>query len=219
MPPVEINLIVNGVPRTLQTEPCRTLLSLLREDLGLLSVKEGCGQGDCGACVVVMDGRAVNSCLVLAAQADGSEIITLEGLAEEGNLHPLQRRFIDHWAFQCGFCTPGMVMSCYALLQTNSHPAPEEIREAIAGNLCRCTSYHNIVTAVEAAATDMASTVILSGPAPNVRPHGQHSEESRAGFGGGSSLEAYRSASRPANPLRATAGDGPNPSAAGGGQT
>jgi aerobic carbon-monoxide dehydrogenase small subunit len=218
MPPVEIILIVNGRPRTLRTEPCRTLLSVLREELGLLSVKAGCGQGDCGACVVVMDGQAVNSCLVLAAQADGAEILTLEGLAEEGRLHPLQRRFMEHWAFQCGFCTPGMILSCYALLLANPQPTPDEIREAIAGNLCRCTSYHNVVSAVEAAAADMASTVILSGPASNVRPHIPHSEESRVGFCGDSSLERYRGESRPANTLRVTAGDDPDHSSTGAGQ-
>jgi aerobic carbon-monoxide dehydrogenase small subunit len=166
MPRIEIGLIVNGTPRRLEAEPCRTLLSLLRDEMGLLSVKEGCGQGDCGACVVVMDGRAVNSCLVLAAQADGAKIVTLEGLAGEKGLHPLQRRFIDHWAFQCGFCTPGMIMSCYALLQTNPQPTDEEIREAIAGNLCRCTSYHNIVAAVQAAAADLASPATTAGGAP-----------------------------------------------------
>jgi carbon-monoxide dehydrogenase small subunit len=155
MSEIEIRMVVNGSERIVRSDPCRTLLHLLREDLGLLSVKEGCGQGDCGSCVVVMDGLAVNACLVLAAQADSSEIITVEGLAGEGRLHPLQRQFMEHWAFQCGFCTPGMLMSCYALLLARPQPTPEEIREAIAGNLCRCTSYHSIVTAVLAAAEEL----------------------------------------------------------------
>lgn len=151
-----VTLTVNGAQHTLTVEPCRTLLSELREDLGLLSVKEGCGQGDCGSCVVVLDGQAVNACLVLAAQTDGSQIVTLEGLAKSGELHPLQRRFAQEWAFQCGFCTSGMLMSAYALLLHNSHPSREEIATAIEGNLCRCTSYRAILDAVQGAAADVA---------------------------------------------------------------
>jgi len=150
-----LRLTVNGTPRTVQAKPCQTLLQLLREDLGLASVKEGCGQGDCGACVVVMNGKAVNSCLVLAGQAEGTDIVTLEGLAQAGELHPLQRRFAEHWAFQCGYCTPGMLMSCYALLLANPAPTREQILEAIEGNLCRCTSYRPIVDAVEKASEDL----------------------------------------------------------------
>lgn len=153
--PVTIHLTINGTPRALSVDPCKTLLRLLREDCGLLSVKQGCGQGDCGTCVVVLDGQAVNSCLVLAAQADSAEIVTLEGLAQDGVLHPLQRQFVEKWAFQCGFCTAGMLMSAYALLLRNPHPTAEEVRTAIEGNLCRCTSYRTIIEAVLAATADL----------------------------------------------------------------
>jgi carbon-monoxide dehydrogenase small subunit len=152
MPDIELHLVVNGVPRTVQTEPCLTLLEVLRNKLDLTGSKEGCGAGDCGACVVLMDGQAVNACLVLAAQAQGAHIITVEGLAQQGNLHPLQQAFVEQWALQCGFCTPGMLMSCYALLLNNPNPTPEEIREAIAGNLCRCGTYQSVVEAVLTAA-------------------------------------------------------------------
>lgn len=152
MDEIEICLTVNGVLHTVQTEPCRTLLEVLRNRLGLTGAKEGCGAGDCGACVVLMDHQAVNACLVLAAQANGAEILTVEGLAQEGKLHPLQHYFAEKWALQCGFCTPGMLMSCYALLLRNPHPTPDEIRAAIAGNLCRCGSYPGVVEAVLAAA-------------------------------------------------------------------
>lgn len=148
----EIHLTVNGIARTVSTEPCRTLLDLLRNEFGLTGTKEGCGAGDCGACVVIMDGSAVNSCLVLAAQAEGAQIITIEGLARNGILHPLQQFFAEKWALQCGFCTPGMLMSCYALLLHNPHPSPAEIRDATAGNLCRCGSYQSVVEAVLATA-------------------------------------------------------------------
>ncbi len=136
----------------------RTLLQVLREDLGLTGAKEGCGKGDCGACVVLMDGQAVNACLVLAPQADGAAILTVEGLAEGEELHPLQRQFVEKWAFQCGYCTPGMLMACYALLLENPNPGPEEVRAAIAGNLCRCTGYLPIVQAVTAAAGELRHT-------------------------------------------------------------
>lgn len=149
---IEIHLTVNRVPRTVQAEPCRTLLEILRDELDLTGAKEGCGAGDCGACVVLMDGQAVNACLVLVAQAEGAEILTVEGLAQDGRLHPLQRYFAEKWSLQCGFCTPGMLMSCYALLLNNPTPNQDEIREAIAGNLCRCGSYHGVVEAVLAAA-------------------------------------------------------------------
>ena len=152
MAEVMVRLVVNGEEVRVMTEPGKSLLQMLRQDLGLLSVKEGCSQGDCGSCIVVMNGRAVNSCLVLAAQADHAELVTLEGLAKDGHLSVLQRRFADLWAFQCGFCTAGMLMSCYALLQSNPQPSRDEIRTAIEGNLCRCTSYRAIVDAVRAAA-------------------------------------------------------------------
>ena len=148
MAEIELKFTVNGENKTLVTNPVKTLLSVLRDDLGLKGAKEACGQGDCGTCVVVMDNKAVNSCLVLAGQAQGTSIITVEGLAVNDVLHPLQKAFIDHWAFQCGFCTSGMLMSVYALLLANSKPTAEEVREAISGNLCRCTSYAEIVEAV-----------------------------------------------------------------------
>ncbi len=156
MAQMTINLTVNGAPRSVRAEPCKTLLALLRDDLGLLSVKEGCGQGDCGTCVVVLDGLAVNACLVMAAQADGAEIVTLEGLAQGGDLHPLQRAFADQWAFQCGYCAPGMLMASYALLLANPGPTREEIKAALEGNLCRCTSYRAALDAVEKAAEELA---------------------------------------------------------------
>ena len=155
---IEIQMNVNGADRTLRTQPSRTLLDILRNDLGITSVKEGCSEGDCGACVVVMDDLAVNSCLVLAGQADGCRVVTVEGLCgENGELHPLQREFIAHWAFQCGFCTSGMILSSYALLLQNDHPTADEIREAISGNLCRCTSYRGVLEAVQAAAAQTAA--------------------------------------------------------------
>lgn len=144
-----LTLSVNGKPVEVHTDPSRTLLSLLRDELKLKSPKEACGQGDCGACVVLLDGKAVNSCLVLAAQAQGAEVLTIEGLAEDGKLHPLQQNFIDNWAFQCGYCTSGMLMSVYGLLLENPKPTREEIKTAISGNLCRCTGYEEIIEAVE----------------------------------------------------------------------
>jgi carbon-monoxide dehydrogenase small subunit len=154
MTEIKVYLTVNARPVEVNTEPSRTLLSILRDDLKLKGAKEACGQGDCGACVVLMDGEAVNSCLVLAAQAEGAELLTVEGLATDGQLHPLQQHFIENWAFQCGYCTSGMLLSSYALLLINPNPNPDEIRAAIAGNLCRCTGYHEITEAIsETAAT------------------------------------------------------------------
>ena len=154
MTEIKVCLTVNARPVEVNTEPSRTLLSILREDLKLKGAKEACGQGDCGACVLLMDGEAVNSCLVLAAQAEGAEVLTVEGLATDGQLHPLQQHFIENWAFQCGYCTSGMLISSYALLLKNPNPNPDEIRAAIAGNLCRCTGYHEITEAIsETAAT------------------------------------------------------------------
>jgi aerobic-type carbon monoxide dehydrogenase small subunit (CoxS/CutS family) len=148
MAEIEVHLTVNHLPHTVKTEPSSTLLEVLRNKLGLTGTKEGCGAGDCGACVVIMDGQAVNACLVLIAQAEGTQVITVEGLAQDGRLHPLQQNFAVKWALQCGFCTPGMLMSCYALLLNNSDPTPEQIREAISGNLCRCGTYQSVVEAV-----------------------------------------------------------------------
>ncbi|OGN93836.1 MAG: hypothetical protein A2Z71_05105 [Chloroflexi bacterium RBG_13_50_21] len=144
----ELHLTINGVLHVIQAEPCLTLLDILRDKLNLTGTKEGCGVGDCGACVVLINGQAVNACLVLAAQAEGKQVITVEGLAQDGNLHPLQQAFAEKWAFQCGFCTPGMLMSCYALLLNNPDPTPEDIRDAITGNLCRCGTYQSVVEAV-----------------------------------------------------------------------
>jgi aerobic carbon-monoxide dehydrogenase small subunit len=152
MSEVEVQLIVNGVQRKVKTAPHRTLLKVLRQDLDLTGTKDGCSQGDCGACVVLMDGKPVNSCLVLAPQADGKEIITVEGLASEGQLHELQQAFAEKWGLQCGFCTPGMLISSYALLMAKPEPTREEVQKAIAGNLCRCTGYAPIIDSVQHAA-------------------------------------------------------------------
>jgi len=149
---VEISMEVNGISVVLQTPPNRTLLSVLREDLHLKGVKEGCGIGECGACTVLMNGRAVNACMVLAPKADRAVITTIEGLGDEEHLHPLQAAFVEHGAVQCGFCTPGMILSAKALLDENPHPTRLEIREGISGNLCRCTGYQQIVDAIESVA-------------------------------------------------------------------
>jgi len=143
-----IQFKLNSKPVTIETEPNRRLLDLLREDFKLTGTKEGCGIGECGACTVLLNGKAVNSCLILAAQVDGAEIMTIEGLANNGSLHPLQENFIKYGAVQCGFCTPGMLMSAYALLLENPQPSEDEIKESIAGNLCRCTGYKQIVEAI-----------------------------------------------------------------------
>jgi aerobic carbon-monoxide dehydrogenase small subunit len=147
-----IQLTINGQPVEAVVEPNRTLLQLLREDLGLTGTKHGCGLGDCGACTVILDGQPVNSCLVLAIQANGGEVLTIEGLAENGKLHPIQQAFVDRGAIQCGFCTPGMILSAKALLDANPKPTEQEIRMAISGNLCRCTGYQKIVEAIDEAA-------------------------------------------------------------------
>lgn len=155
MPEIDIALNVNGKPEQATAEPGKTLLYLLRENLGLTGTKDGCSSGDCGACVVMLDGKPVNSCMVLAGQVEGSDVVTIEGLAKDGELHPVQRAFGETWAFQCGFCTPGMLVSCYALLESNADPSREEILTAIAGNFCRCTGYQAVVKAVQQAAAEM----------------------------------------------------------------
>ncbi len=152
---INITLRVNGSEHSISTPPNRTLLDVLREDLGLIGVKDGCREGECGACTVIYDGRPMNSCLVLAGQADGHEILTIEGLANNGDLHPVQKAFLKHGAIQCGFCSPGFIMSAVALLGHNPDPSDLEIREALAGNLCRCTGYTKIVEAVSAAAEEL----------------------------------------------------------------
>lgn len=144
-----IELRVNGNPVRVQTTPENNLLNLLRNELGLTGTKRGCEIGECGACTVLLNGKAVNSCLVLAPQVDGCEILTVEGLLTNGKLHPLQQSFIEHDAVHCGFCTPGLLMSAYALLQENPTPGEKEIKQAIAGNLCRCTGYHPIIAAIK----------------------------------------------------------------------
>lgn len=148
---VEITFKLNGKETSIAVDPEMTLLHLLREELFLTGTKEGCGGGECGACTVLMDGIAVNSCLVLAPQVNGTEIITIEALEQDSGLDRLQQSFIDHHAVQCGFCTPGMLMSAKALLLKNPKPTQEEIRIALSGNLCRCTGYQNIIAAVEGA--------------------------------------------------------------------
>ncbi len=145
---MQIELKVNGESYELLVEPKRTLLDVLREDLGLTGTKKGCDHGDCGACTVLLDGKAVNSCIVLAVEAAGQEIMTVEGLAQGDRLHPLQQSFITHGAMQCGYCTPGMLLSAKALLDKNPHPSRQEVKEAIAGNLCRCTGYVKIIDAI-----------------------------------------------------------------------
>jgi carbon-monoxide dehydrogenase small subunit len=152
MKEIKIKTEINRRFYELSVPPNMTLLDLLRNELGLTGTKRGCGIGQCGACTVLLDGDAVNSCLVLAPQADGRGIMTVEGLAEDGVLHPLQKSFIDHGAVQCGFCTPGLLMSAKALVDKNRHPSEEEIREAISGNLCRCTGYIQIIEAIKEAA-------------------------------------------------------------------
>jgi len=157
MPNYAFRLLVNGEEFDLDTAPHRTLLEVLRDELGLTGTKEGCGTGDCGACTVLMDGRAVNSCLVLAPEATGREIATIEGLATNGRLHPIQQAFVDAAAAQCGYCTPGMILSIKALLDRNPSPTLDEVRLGIAGNLCRCTGYAKIYEAIEAAAAALRS--------------------------------------------------------------
>jgi len=146
-----ITLTVNGKNYELVVKPNRTLLQVLREELKLTGTKEGCSEGDCGACTVIMDGKPVTSCLVLAVEANGSHITTIEGVAENGKLHPIQQAFVEYGAIQCGFCTPGMTLAAKALLEKNPNPSEEEIRKAISGNLCRCTGYQKIVQAIQKA--------------------------------------------------------------------
>ncbi|WP_274939525.1 (2Fe-2S)-binding protein [Chordicoccus furentiruminis] len=148
---MRISFVLNGKKRTDDVDPARRLLDYLREDLHLTGTKEGCGEGECGACTVILNGRAVHACLTLTGQIDGCELLTIEGLeAEDGSLSPLQQSFADHGAIQCGFCTPGMVMSAQALLMENPHPDEAEIRNAIAGNICRCTGYREVIRAIQA---------------------------------------------------------------------
>lgn len=145
----QIEIKLNGEWRKAQVTVRETLLDVLRDKLGAKEVKNGCGKGDCGTCAVILDGKAVNSCLTLALQANGKEITTLKGIGTEEKPHPLQKSFVEHGAIQCGFCTPGMIVSAKTLLDQNPKPGREEIREAISGNLCRCTGYKKIVDAIQ----------------------------------------------------------------------
>ena len=151
MPLIPIQIIVNGAERDVEVAPNTTLLDFLRDDLQLTGTKECCDLGECGACTVLVDGRSVNSCLMLAAEADATEVTTIEGLAEDGRLNPLQDAFLAKGAVQCGFCIPGQVMAGHFLLQRNPHPTPAEVREGLSGNLCRCGGYVQICEAVLAA--------------------------------------------------------------------
>lgn len=150
----QLHLRVNGVAYEAETYPGESLLRFLREKLGFTDVKEGCSKGDCGTCTVIMDGKAVNSCIVFALQAEQSDIVTARGIGSKEHLHPLQKAFIEHGAIQCGFCTPGMLLSAKAFLEENPNPTREEIKVGISGNLCRCTGYQKIVEAIEAASQD-----------------------------------------------------------------
>jgi carbon-monoxide dehydrogenase small subunit len=150
-----INAMVNGEPVTFLASPRQTLLDALRDELGLTGTKEGCSSGDCGACTVRIDGRLVCACLVLAPEAQGHAIETVEGMAGPGRMHPVQQQFLEQAALQCGFCTPGLLMAAKDLLERNPDPSESEIRFALAGNLCRCTGYDKIVRAVQAAAVQM----------------------------------------------------------------
>jgi carbon-monoxide dehydrogenase small subunit len=162
-----LSLTVNGQPRELAVAPNQTLLDLLRVDLGLTGTKHGCGEGDCGACVVLLDGLPVNACLVLALETEGRHVETIEGLAAGQSLHPLQQAFIDAGSVQCGYCTPGMILASKALLARNPSPSALDVRRALSGNLCRCTGYHKIVEGVLLASERMGDS------------HAKEEEESR----------------------------------------
>ena len=154
---VGLSFAVNGDSVTLTVAPFATLLDVLRDDLELTGTKYGCGEGECGACSVLLNGKVVNACLVLALECEGAEVLTIEGLRANGQLHPIQKAFVDHGAIQCGFCTPGMIMAGYALLEANPSPTEDEIRRALEGNLCRCTGYRKIIDAVRSLAKEGAT--------------------------------------------------------------
>ncbi|MFB6107738.1 MAG: (2Fe-2S)-binding protein [Haloplanus sp.] len=163
MPTTDISLTVNGTEHELSVEPRTLLIHVLRDELDYTGPNVGCESSMCGACTVHVDGKAVKSCTMLAAQADGAEITTVEGLAEDGEFHPIQEGFQEEHGLQCGYCTPGMMMTATQLLEENPDPSEEEIREALEGNLCRCTGYQNIVNAVENAAEKMRGEAVTDG--------------------------------------------------------
>lgn len=152
----KIEITVNGEHYRIYVKPCTTLAEMLRDELHLTGVKVSCNSGDCGSCTVILDGKAVRSCIMLAVTANGKEIITIEGLANEDGLHPLQQAFVDKFAVQCGYCTPGMILTAKALLDENPEATEKEIRSALDGNICRCTSYIKIVEAIKTAQEEMA---------------------------------------------------------------
>ncbi|MDR3590183.1 MAG: (2Fe-2S)-binding protein [Negativicutes bacterium] len=145
---VEVKFILNSKPVTVTVDAKEILTDTLREGFGLTGTKKACGTGDCGACTVILDGEAVRSCILLTASVDGKEVLTIEGLGDADHVHPIQQAFVEAGAVQCGYCTPGMILTAKALLDQNPHPTPEEIKEAIAGNLCRCTGYTKIIKAI-----------------------------------------------------------------------
>jgi aerobic carbon-monoxide dehydrogenase small subunit len=151
----QIKITVNDKNYELKVKPWATLLDVIRDDLGLTGTKEGCGEGECGACTVIMDGKAVNSCIMLATEANGKKIITIEGLADGDKLHPIQEAFLEMGGMQCGFCTPGMILSTKILLDANKNPNDEEIRKGLEGNFCRCTGYTKIFESIKVAAQKM----------------------------------------------------------------
>ena len=150
-----IRFKLNGEEVEQYVQDSITMCDFLRKQMHLTGTKRGCEEGECGACTILLDGRAVDSCLMLAVEADGREVVTIEGVMKDGVLHPLQREFMDKWALQCGFCSPGMIMAALSLLHENPHPTEQEIRDGIAGNLCRCTGYTKIVEAIDSAAKIM----------------------------------------------------------------
>ena len=174
---VALRFNVNGEAVRVAVAPDATLLDVLRDDLELTGAKLGCGEGECGACSVILDGRVVNSCLVLALECDGSSVLTIEGLRSDGKLHPLQKAFVDCGAIQCGFCSPGMIMAAYALIEVNPSPTESDVQRALEGNLCRCTGYRPIYDALEslgAPAEDDAFLPKLKQEAPNLASFGIH---------------------------------------------
>jgi carbon-monoxide dehydrogenase small subunit len=163
-----VTIVVNGERRTASVPPETTLLRLLRDHFHLTGAKLGCDVGDCGACTVIVDGQPVNACLMLAGQADGCQVLTIEGLAMKDQLHPLQKAIEENGALQCGFCGPGVILSAKALLDWNPDPTPQDIREALAGNLCRCTGYAKMIEAVQHAARMLRGGTLVKSPQPEV---------------------------------------------------